>query len=105
MIVPMMHLDLVCVADERRLAMERLRELGVVHLELSSVSGAAVDEARKDAADASRAVRLICKARESAVAAEDAALRRMDAGEVLALAADRERLAEESTRLSSEIRR
>ena len=105
MIVPMMHLDLVCVAAERRLAMERLRELGVVHLELSSVSGAAVEEARKDAADASRAVRLICKARENAVAAEDAALRRMDAGEVLALAADRERLVEESTRLSSEIRR
>ena len=42
MIVPMKHLDLVCVASERDATLERLRALGVVHLDLASASAAPV---------------------------------------------------------------
>ena len=66
MIVPMMHVDLVCVAADKRATLAALRNLGAVQLDLSSAAGPAVDEARRDAEDAAKAVRLVRKAREVA---------------------------------------
>ncbi len=63
MIVKMKHLDLLCVAAGKEAALSRLRELGAVHLDLSSASGAGVAAAKGEAADAERAVRFIHKAR------------------------------------------
>ena len=105
MIVPMMHVDLVCVAADKRATLAALRNLGAMQLDLSSAAGPAVDEARRDAEDAAKAVRLVRKAREVAPEAKGADLRPAGVGDVLAFAADRERLVEESSRLSSEIRR
>ena len=105
MIVPMMHVDLVCVAADKRATLAALRNLGAMQLDLSSAAGPAVDEARRDAEDAAKAVRLVRKAREGAPEAKGADLRPAGVGDVLAFAADRERLVEESSRLSSEIRR
>ena len=64
MIVKMQHLDVVCVADEKEATLKRLRDLGAVHLDLSSANGPAVEEAKGDAADAETAVRIILKARK-----------------------------------------
>ena len=64
MIVKMKHLDLVCIASESDAALESLRSLGAVHLDLASAQGAEVVAAKGEAADAERAVRLIAKARE-----------------------------------------
>lgn len=63
MIVKMQHLDLLCVASDKSKTLERLRELGVVHLDLSSACGVEVSSAKGAAADAERAVRAILKAR------------------------------------------
>ena len=63
MIVKMQHLDLLCVASDKSKTLERLRELGVVHLDLSSAAGVEVSSAKGAAADAERAVRAILKAR------------------------------------------
>ena len=38
MIVPMKHMTLLCVAAEREPTLERLRELGAVHLELGGAA-------------------------------------------------------------------
>ena len=38
MIVPMKHLTLLCVAPEGEKALESLRELGCVHLDLSAAA-------------------------------------------------------------------
>ena len=57
MIVPMKHLDLVCVASERNATLERLRALGAVHLDLSSAASAPVAAAEGDLADAEKAAR------------------------------------------------
>ena len=64
MIVKMMHIDLVCVASECEATLERLRELGAVHLDLGAAKGAELAEAKSDAAAAERAVRIIRKMRE-----------------------------------------
>ena len=63
MIVKMLHLDLVCLAAEKTATLEKLRDLGAVHLDLASAQGASVSAAKGEAADAERAVRLILKAR------------------------------------------
>ena len=52
MIVKMQHLDLLCVASDKSKTLERLRELGVVHLDLSSAAGVEVSSAKGAAADA-----------------------------------------------------
>ncbi len=65
MIVRMKHLDLLCVAAEREATLEKLRALGVVHIDLHSAQGALVSAAKGDAADAERAVRAILKAKKS----------------------------------------
>ncbi len=63
MLVKMLHLDLLCVAEESDSTLEKLRSLGAVHLDLSSAQGAEVSSAKGDAADAEKAVRYILKAR------------------------------------------
>ena len=63
MIVKMLHLDLLCVADESDSTLEALRSLGAVHLDLSAAQGAEVSSAKGEAADAEKAVRFILKAR------------------------------------------
>ena len=50
MIVRMKHLDLVCVSADRDATLERLRALGVVHLDFSGVAGADVAAAKGAAA-------------------------------------------------------
>lgn len=82
MIVRMKHLDLICVASEGEVTLERLRALGIVHLDLSAAQGEGVAQAQGAAADAERAVRLIRKARETV---PDAAVRSMSVADVLAL--------------------
>ncbi len=64
MIVRMKHLDLLCVAADREATLEKLRALGVVHIDLAAAQGASVDAAKGDAAAAERAVRAIVKARD-----------------------------------------
>ena len=101
MIVPMKHLDLVCLASDRDATLERLRLLGAVHLELSAAGGEAVAKAKGDIADAERALLLIRKARELA---QDAEQRPHSVAEVLAIDADRETLKAERERLEREIK-
>ena len=100
MIVPMKHLDLVCLASDRDATLERLRLLGAVHLELSAAGGEAVAKAKGDIADAERALLLIRKARELV---QDAEQRPHSVAEVLAIDADRETLKAERERLEREI--
>ena len=64
MIVPMKHLDLLCVAGDKENTLKALRELGGVHLDLASAQGAEVTEEKGLAADAEKAVRLIQKYRK-----------------------------------------
>ena len=101
MIVPMKHLDLVCVASERDATLERLRALGAVHLDLASASAAPVAAAEGDLADAEKAVRLVLKARGRR---DDLEIRPRAVAEVLALEADRATLAVERDRLERVIR-
>ena len=101
MIVPMRHLDLVCVAQERETALAHLREMGIVHLDLSGASSAEVTAARGELEAAERAVRLILRARETA---DDVPVRPRGVSDVLALDADRATLVAEADRLEREIR-
>lgn len=101
MIVPMKHLDLVCLASDRDATLERLRLLGAVHLELSAAGGEAVAKAKGDIADAERALLLIRKARELV---QDVEQRPHSVAEVLAIDADCETLKAERERLEREIK-
>jgi len=101
MIVRMKHLDLVCVSVDREATLTKLRELGTVHLDLSRASGSDVAEARGEAEEAERAVRLILKARGKT----DTAVRERSVADVLALDADRATLKAEKERLEREVRR
>lgn len=100
MIVPMKHLDLVCLASDQDATLERLCLLGAVHLELSAAGGEAVAKAKGDLADAERALLLIRKARELV---PDSEPRPHSVAEVLAIDADRETLKAERERLEREI--
>ena len=101
MIVKMRHFDLICVASEREATLERLRQLGVVHLDLQTATGEEVAEAKGAAAEAERAIRLIRKAR---VKGEEPGNRERTVEEVLAVDRDRETLKTERDRLEREIR-
>ena len=101
MIVRMDHLDLVCVASDRDATLERLRALGVVHLDLASAGGASVIAAKSEIEDAELAVRLILKARGKGFSEE---VRPRTVAEVLALDADRMSLVAEQECLEREIR-
>ena len=89
MIVKMLHLDLVCLAAEKEKTLTQLRDLGAVHLDLSSAQGATVVAAKGAAADAEKAVRLILKARGKE---KDINIHERSVADILAIEADRETL-------------
>ena len=89
MIVKMLHLDLVCLAADKEKTLTQLRDLGAVHLDLSSAQGATVAAAKGEAADAEKAVRLILKARGKA---KDVNIHERSVADILAIDADRETL-------------
>ena len=89
MIVKMLHLDLVCLASEKEKTLTQLRDLGAVHLDLSSAQGATVAAAKGAAADAEKAVRLILKSRGKE---KDVNIHERSVAEILAIDADRETL-------------
>ena len=100
MIVPMRHLDLICLKSEADATLERLRSMGVVHLALDTASGDGVIAAKGEAADAEKAVMLILKARGD----EEVDARPCSVEGVLALDEDRRTLKAEKDRLEREIR-
>ncbi|MBQ2625141.1 MAG: hypothetical protein IJG18_08625 [Kiritimatiellae bacterium] len=101
MIVKMLHLDLVCLAAEKEKTLTQLRDLGAVHLDLSSAQGATVAAAKGAAADAEKAVRLILKAR-----GKDKGLNihERSVADILAIDADRETLKAAKDELERTIR-
>ena len=101
MIVRMKHLDLVCIAADREATLERLRELGAVHLDLGAASGSSVVAAKGEIEDAEKAVRLILKARGKDFSEE---VRPKAVAAVLALDEDRATLVAEKERLEREIK-
>ena len=103
MIVKMKHLDLICSSADRDATLKELRELGVVHLDLSAAQGAAVNAAKGEGADAEKAVRLILKARGKRPL-DDFDIRERSVEFVLSIEADRLKLVEEKDRLEREIR-
>ncbi|MBR0066233.1 MAG: hypothetical protein IJQ00_01450, partial [Kiritimatiellae bacterium] len=66
MIVEMKHLTLLCVAREGVKALESLRDIGCVHLDLSSADSPDFASAKEELADAERAVRIVAKAAREA---------------------------------------
>ena len=62
MIVAMKHLTLLCVKGESSRTLERLRELGCVHVDLSGASGAGFMSAKGEEGAAESALRIIAKA-------------------------------------------
>ena len=118
MIVPMKHLDLVCLASEKDATLERLRGLGAVHLDLAAAGGASVAAAEGELADAEKAVRLVQKARKDEKAADGAAAEQngdtagrggvppppASVADVLSLDAERAKALAEADRLEKEIR-
>ena len=102
MIVRMKHLDLICLVAEKETTLESLRALGVAHLDLAAARGPEVMAAMAKLSDAASAVRLIEKARGKDTEVD---IRPGTVEQVLLLAEDRTRLAEERDRLGREIRR
>lgn len=100
MIVSMRHLDLVCLASEKEATLEKLRQLGAVHLDLGAAIGAGVAGAKSELEDAERAVRIVTKAQDE----EEEGFREHTVAEVLAIDQDRETLKSEKERLEREIR-
>ena len=96
----MRHLDLVCQAKDSEATLEKLRSLGVVHLDLVSSAGEGVGRAKEEFADAERAVRLIVKSRGKRVME----VRGRSVADVLAVEKDMEGLKTERDRLEREIR-
>ena len=101
MIVKMLHLDLVCLAAEKDKTLTQLRDLGAVHLDLSSAQGATVAAAKGEAADAEKAVRMILKARGKA---KDVNIHERSVADILAIDAGRESLKSDKDELEREIR-
>lgn len=101
MIVKMLHLDIVCLAAEKDNALTQLRDLGAVHLDLSSAQGVAVTAAKGEAVDAEKAVRLILKARGKNT---DVNIHERSVADILAIGADRESLKADREELEREIR-
>ena len=101
MIVKMLHLDLVCLAKEKDNTLTQLRDLGAVHLDLSSAQGATVAAAKGAAADAEKAVRLILKARGKE---KDINIHERSVADILAIEADRETLKSAKDELERTIR-
>ena len=66
MIVEMKHLTLLCVAREGMKTLETLRDIGCVHMDLSTADSPDLASAKESLADAERAVRIIAKAAREA---------------------------------------
>ena len=62
MIVEMKHLTLLCMAKDGVKALESLREIGCVHVDLSSADSPDFSSAKDELADAERAERILAKA-------------------------------------------
>ena len=103
MIVPMLHLDLVCVGREADATLEALRELGAVHLDLSHAKGAEVADARSDISRAEAAVRAIAKARSEKEYASELVALPCTVDDVLAMSKRCEELSSEADALSKTI--
>ena len=101
MIVKMLHLDLVCLAADKEKTLTQLRDLGAVHLDLSSAQGATVAAAKGAAADAEKAVRLILKARGKE---KDVNIHERSVADILAIDADHETLKTAKDELERTIR-
>ena len=101
MIVKMLHLDLVCLAKDKEKTLTQLRDLGAVHLDLSSAQGATVAAAKGAAADAEKAVRLSLKARGKE---KDINIHERSVADILAIDADRETLKAAKDELERTIR-
>ena len=65
MIIKMLHLDLVTLAKEKDSALEKLRDMGAVHLDLSGANGESFVKASLGVADAEKAVQLIRQAEKA----------------------------------------
>ena len=103
MIVPMKHLDLICLAEDSEATLVALRDLGAVHFDLSSAAGEGVASAKGAVSDAETAVRLILKARGK-VRRSSLDVRMREVDEVLAIGGDRDVLVAEKERLEREIK-
>ena len=99
----MKHLDLLCLASDSEATLEKLRSLGVVHLDLGSAQGAEFQSVKGELADAERAVRLILKAREGKDP-EGLEIRPREVADVLAIDADREKLRNAAETLRRDVR-
>jgi V/A-type H+-transporting ATPase subunit I len=63
MIVPMRHVTLLCVEPERQQTLERLREMGVLHLNLAAADSEPYRQAQARLVSAQNALRLLADAR------------------------------------------
>ncbi len=104
MIVAMKHLDLVCLASAKEETLTELRELGAIHLDLTSAVGAPVTAAKGAVTALETAVRDIRKARkELGLSAAPAETIERSSAEVLALAKSRADHANEAEKLARQI--
>ena len=103
MIVPMKHLDLLCIAAEKDATLEQLRELGAVHLDLASAQGAAVAAAKGEIADAEKAVRLIEKFRKES-GESDFSRRQLSVPQILSLSSDLDALKSSADELARTVK-
>lgn len=113
MIIKMLHLDLVTLAKEKDSALEKLRDMGAVHLDLSGANGESFVKASLGVADAEKAVQFIRQAEKAIlltyreeVLPKETEIRKteLSVAEVLAIAEDRETLKSEFERLNREIK-
>ena len=103
MIVPMLHLDLICVAAEKDATLKALGEVGAVHIGCTTGSGQSAEKARQDFEDAVKIVRLIQKARKD-LNEEGCNLKPLSVEDGLLLERDKATLIEEKNLLSREIK-
>ena len=103
MIVPMKHLTLLCVAGESGKALEALRDLGCVHVDLSRGSSNEFAEAKGELERAAEAVRTVQKAKREAPPKAGTAAVRRTVDDVRQLAAEREKAVSEADELRRQI--
>ena len=103
MIVPMKHLTLLCVAEESEGALESLRDLGCVHLDLSGAASSAYAAAKGDLDKAAEAVRTVEKAKKDAPLPAGANSVRRTVEEIAALATAREEAASAADELRRQV--
>ena len=104
MIVPMKRLLLLCLAEDSANTLEKLRDFGAVHLELSQGGGGLTGTAKESLERAERALRLVEKAKKDRKG-PDATSASLPVDEVLALDEKREALKGELEALKATCRR